>query len=141
MWTGSEITRRCGGRGAEILYHEEVCYEYTITHHYLRCDELFDGNAMEYLAEDTYGVVDKIDGLNEALGYLLLDESELSNDLVAATKRLREQLKHFQYEFTKAQSHCFSVEMCLHLKPTAFRRWVVHRKGDEHYDDTHKPCS
>lgn len=59
---------------------------------------------MEYLTEDTYGVVDKIDGLDEALGYLLLDESELSNDLVAATKRLREQLKHFQYEFTKAQS-------------------------------------
>lgn len=38
--TGSEITRRCSGRGAEILYHEEVCYEYTITRHYLRCDEL-----------------------------------------------------------------------------------------------------
>ena len=103
--TGSEITLRYSGRGAEILYHEEVCYEYTITRHYLRCDELFDGNAMEYLTEDTYGVVDKIDGLNEALGYLLLDESELPNDLVAATKRLREQLKHFQYEFTKAQSH------------------------------------
>ena len=32
LWTGSEITRRCRGRGrgAEILYHEEVCYEYTI---------------------------------------------------------------------------------------------------------------
>ena len=102
--TGSEITRRCSGRGAEILYHEEVCYEYTITRHYLRCDGLFEVKAMEYLTEDTYGVVDKIDGLNEALGYLLLDESELPNDLVAATKRLREQLKHFQYEFTKAQS-------------------------------------
>ena len=24
LWTGSEITRRCSGRGAEILYHEEV---------------------------------------------------------------------------------------------------------------------
>lgn len=59
---------------------------------------------MEYLTEDTYGVGDKIDGLNEALGYLLLDESDLPDDLVAATKRLREQLKHFQYEFTKAQS-------------------------------------
>ena len=59
---------------------------------------------MEYLTEDIYGVVDKIDDLNEALGYLLLDESELSDDLVAETKRLREQLKHFQYEFTKAQS-------------------------------------
>ena len=59
---------------------------------------------MEYLTEDTYCVVDKIDDLNEALGYLLLDESELSEDLVAETKRLREQLKHFQYEFTKAQS-------------------------------------
>lgn len=59
---------------------------------------------MEYLTEDTYGVVDKIYGLNEALGYLLLDESELSDDLVAETKLLREQLKHFQYEFTKAQS-------------------------------------
>lgn len=100
LWTGSEITRRCGGRGAEILLHEEVCYEYTTTRHYLRCDELFEVKAMEYLTEDTYGVVDKIDGLNEALGYLLLDEIELPNDLVAATKRLREQLKHFQYEFT-----------------------------------------
>lgn len=30
MSTGSEITRRCRGRGAEILYHEEMCYEYTI---------------------------------------------------------------------------------------------------------------
>ena len=59
---------------------------------------------MEYLTEDTYGVVDKIYGLNEALGYLLLDESELPDDLVAETKRLRELLKHFQYEFTKAQS-------------------------------------
>ena len=59
---------------------------------------------MEYLTEDTYGVVDKIYGLNEALGYLLLDESELPDDLVVATKRLREQLKHFQYEFTKAQT-------------------------------------
>ena len=59
---------------------------------------------MEYLTEDTYGVVDKIDALNESLGYLLLDESELPNDLVAATKRLREQLKYFQYEFTKAQT-------------------------------------
>lgn len=59
---------------------------------------------MEYLTEDTYGVGDKIDALNEALGYLLLDESELHNDLVAATKRLREQLKHFQYELTKAQT-------------------------------------
>ena len=59
---------------------------------------------MEYLTEDTYCVGDKIDDLNEALGYLLLDESELSKDLVAETKRLREQLKHFQYEFTKAQS-------------------------------------
>ena len=59
---------------------------------------------MEYLTEDTYGVVDKIDALNESLGYLLLDESDLPNDLVAATKRLREQLKHFQYEFTKAQT-------------------------------------
>lgn len=55
---------------------------------------------MEYLTEDTYCVGDKIDDLNEALGYLLLDESELPDDLVAATKRLREQLKHFQYEFT-----------------------------------------
>ena len=29
LWTGSEITLRCGGRGrgAEILYHEEMCYE------------------------------------------------------------------------------------------------------------------
>lgn len=59
---------------------------------------------MEYLTEDTYCVGDKIDDLNEALGYLLLDESELSENLVAETKRLREQLKHFQYEFTKAQS-------------------------------------
>ena len=59
---------------------------------------------MEYLTEDTYCVGDKIDDLNEALGYLLLDESELSKDLVAETKRLREQLKHFQYEFTKAPS-------------------------------------
>ena len=59
---------------------------------------------MEYLTEDTYCVGDKIDDLNEALGYMLLDESELSEDLVAETKRLREQLKHFQYEFTKAQS-------------------------------------
>ena len=59
---------------------------------------------MEYLTEDTYCVGGKIDDLNEALGYLLLDESELSEDLVAETKRLREQLKHFQYEFTKAQS-------------------------------------
>ena len=59
---------------------------------------------MEYLTEDTYGVVDKIDALNESLGYLLLDESELPNDLVAATKRLREQLKYFQYEFKKAQT-------------------------------------
>lgn len=59
---------------------------------------------MEYLTEDIYGVVDKINGLNEALGYLLLDESELSDDLVAATKRLREQLKYFKYELTKAQS-------------------------------------
>lgn len=59
---------------------------------------------MEYLTEDTYCVGDKIDDLNEALGYLLLDESELSDDLVAETKLLREQLKHFQYEFTKAQS-------------------------------------
>ena len=59
---------------------------------------------MEYLTEDTYCVGDKIDDLNEAFGYLLLDESELSEDLVAETKRLREQLKHFQYEFTKAQS-------------------------------------
>ena len=50
---------------------------------------------MEYLTEDTYGVVDKIYGLNEALGYLLLDESELPEDLVASTKQLREQLKHF----------------------------------------------
>ena len=63
-----------------------------------------NGSAMEYLTEDTYGVVDKIYGLNEALGYMLLDESELPDDLVAATKRLREQLKHFQYEFTKAQT-------------------------------------
>lgn len=78
-----------------------------ILHHntsYLPCDELFKGQAMEYLTEDTYGVVDKIYGLNEALGYLLLDESELPEDLVAATKRLREQLKHFKYELTKAQS-------------------------------------
>lgn len=59
---------------------------------------------MEYLTEDTYCVGGKIDDLNEALGYLLLDESELSEDLVVETKRLREQLKHFQYEFTKAQS-------------------------------------
>ena len=59
---------------------------------------------MEYLTEDTYCVGDKIDDLNEALGYLLLDESELSDDLVAETNLLREQLKHFQYEFTKAQS-------------------------------------
>ena len=59
---------------------------------------------MEYLTKDTYCVGDRIDALNEALGYLLLDESELPNDLVAATKRLREQLKYFQYEFTKAQS-------------------------------------
>ena len=59
---------------------------------------------MEYLTEDTYCVGGKIDDLNEALGYMLLDESELSEDLVAETKRLREQLKHFQYEFTKAQS-------------------------------------
>ena len=59
---------------------------------------------MEYLTEDTYCVGDKIDDLNEALGYLLLDESELSDDLVAATKRLREQLKHFQCELTKAQT-------------------------------------
>ena len=59
---------------------------------------------MEYLTEDTYGVVDKIYGLNDALGYLLLDESELPDDLFAATKRLREQLKQFQYEFTKAQT-------------------------------------
>lgn len=71
---------------------------------YLRYDELFEGKAMEYLIEDIYGVVDKIDGLNEALGYLLLDESELPEDLVAATKRLREQLKYFKCEFTKAQS-------------------------------------
>ena len=102
--TGSEITHRCSGRGAEILYHEEMCYEYTVTRHYLRCDELFKGQAMEYLTKDTYGVVDKIYGLNEALGYLLLDESELPDDLVAATKRLREQLKHFQDAFTNAQS-------------------------------------
>ena len=101
---GSEITHRYSGCGAEILYHEEMCYEYTVTRHYLRCDELFEGKAMEYLTEDIYGVVDKIDGLNEALGYLLLDESELPNDLVAATKRLREQLKYFKYEFTKSQS-------------------------------------
>lgn len=59
---------------------------------------------MEYLTEDTYCVDDKINALNEALGYLLLDESELPNDLVSATKQLREQLKHFQDEFTKAQS-------------------------------------
>ena len=59
---------------------------------------------MEYLTEDTYCVGDKIDALNEALGYLLLDESELPEDLVAATKRLREQLKYFQYEFKKSQS-------------------------------------
>ena len=59
---------------------------------------------MEYLTKDTYGVGDKIDALNEALGYLLLDESELPDDLVAATKRLREQLKHFQCELTTAQS-------------------------------------
>lgn len=59
---------------------------------------------MEYFTEDTYCVCDKIDALNEALGYLLLDESELPNDLVAATKQLREHLKHFQDEFTKAQS-------------------------------------
>lgn len=71
---------------------------------YLRYDELFEGKVMEYLIEDIYGVVDKIDGLNEALGYLLLDESELPKDLVAATKRLREQLKYFKCEFTKAQS-------------------------------------
>ena len=58
---------------------------------------------MEYLTEDTYDVGDKIYALNEALGYLLLDESELPDDLVAATKRLREQLKHFQYAFTNAQ--------------------------------------
>jgi hypothetical protein len=38
------------------------------------------------------------------LGYLLLDESELPNDLVSATKRLREQLKHFQDVFTKEQA-------------------------------------
>lgn len=78
-----------------------------ILHHntsYLHCDELFKGQAMEYLTEDIYCVGDKIDALNEALGYLLLDESELPSDLVAATKRLCEQLKHFQYEFTKAQS-------------------------------------
>ena len=81
-----------------------MCYEYTVTGHYLRCDELFEGKAMEYLIEDIYGVVDKIDGLNEALGYLLLDESELPNDLVAATKRLREQLKYFQDEFTTKRS-------------------------------------
>ena len=31
-------------------------------------------------------------------------DSLARDDLVAATKRLREQLKHFQYEFTKAQS-------------------------------------
>ena len=30
LWTGSEITRRCSGRGAEILYHKEMCYENTI---------------------------------------------------------------------------------------------------------------
>ena len=59
---------------------------------------------MEYLTEDTYCIGDKIDALNEALGYLLLDESELPDDLVAATKRLREHLKHFQDEFTKAQA-------------------------------------
>lgn len=59
---------------------------------------------MEYLTEDTYCVGDKIDALNEALGYLLLDESELPDDLVAATKRLREQLKYFQDEFKKSQS-------------------------------------
>ena len=33
LWTGSEITLRYSGRGAEILYHEEVCYEYTVTRH------------------------------------------------------------------------------------------------------------
>ena len=31
-------------------------------------------------------------------------DSLARDDLVAATKRLREQLKHFQYEFTKAQT-------------------------------------
>ena len=56
---------------------------------------------MEYLTEDTYCVGDKIDDLNEALGYLLLDESELSDDLVAETKRLREQLKHFSMSSQK----------------------------------------
>ena len=59
---------------------------------------------MEYLIDDTYCIGDKIDALNEALGYLLLDEGELPDDLVAATKRLREHLKHFQDEFTKEPS-------------------------------------
>lgn len=59
---------------------------------------------MEYLTEDTYCVGDKIDALNEALGYLLLDESELPDALVASTKQLREHLKHFQDEFPKAHS-------------------------------------
>lgn len=59
---------------------------------------------MEYLTEDIYCVDDKINALNETFGYLLLDESDLPDDFVAATKQLREQLKHFQDEFKKAQS-------------------------------------
>lgn len=59
---------------------------------------------MEYLTDDIYCVDDKIDALNEALGYLLLDESELPDALVASTKQLREQLKYFQDEFTKARA-------------------------------------
>ena len=55
-------------------------------------------------------------------------------DLNAARNILKEELKSIEpterggdIKFTA--HHTVLVEMCLHLKPTAFRRWVVHDKA------------
>lgn len=69
----------------------------------MRINEIFEEQAMEYLTEDTYCLCDKIDALYDALGYLLLDESELPDDLVAETKLMCEHLKKFKNEYVEAQ--------------------------------------
>lgn len=51
---------------------------------------------MEYLTKDTYGICDKIDALQEALGYMLLDENELPDNLASEMKYVLESLNEFK---------------------------------------------
>lgn len=59
---------------------------------------------MDYLTKDTYGICNKVDTLQEALGYMLLDETELPDNLVSEMKCVLENLNEFK-KLYKTVSH------------------------------------